>query len=98
MIAPWMIDLVIAGMAAEFILIAAALVLTGRRTWIAPVFWFLASGALLLIAVRFALAGQESACIGTALIAAFATHILLLVTVWHRIKKPGPGSGPGRSG
>lgn len=98
MIAPWMIDLIIAGMAAEFILIAAGLAYAGQRAWIGPVVWFLASGALLLLAVRFALAGQESAYIGTALIAAFATHILLLVAVWHRIKKPGPGSGPGRSG
>lgn len=86
-IAPWMLDLVLIGIAAEFALIAYLLVRSGYRPWAGPVLWFLISGALLMWAVRLALAGDGHPLIGAALALSLVTHLACLWTAWRLLRR-----------
>lgn len=97
-ITPWMIDLVLAGIAAEAVLISALLVRAGRTDWLAPLLWFLASGALLMLALRLALSGLTGPILTLPLLTSLITHIMVIVSASQHKKKPGPGAGPGRKG
>lgn len=88
-ITPGLIDVIILAVGGEFILIALFLRRTGAAGWILPAFWFLASGALLMASLRLALAGAgaQSDIIALPLLGSLVTHLLLIFTVWTRIKK-----------
>lgn len=90
MISPWMIDLVIAGIAFELVVLVILLRQRHQSRWSIPLFWFLLSGALLMVAIRLAVSGEAATGLAAALIASFVTHALFLVTAWQGIKKPGP--------
>lgn len=53
---PWMLDLILAGIAVEGALGTALLVRFGRRRLVRPFLWFLLSGAALMAALRTVLA------------------------------------------
>ena len=89
-ISPLMIDAVILAVGGEFILLAVFLQRAGRSGWILPAFWFLASGALLMAALRLALSASAGALIALPLLASLVTHFLLIWAVWQRIKKARP--------
>lgn len=89
-LAPWMLDLVIAGIAAEFALLAFLLARAGHGRWMIPLGWFLLSGALLIGALRLSLANAAPGLIALPLAASLFTHVLMLRAAWTRIKKPGP--------
>lgn len=84
---PSLIDAIMVAVGAEFILLALFLRRAGAANWILPAFWFLASGALLMAALRLVLSGHSHLITALPLLASFVTHILLLLSVWHRIKK-----------
>lgn len=94
-ITPGLLDAIMAAVGLEFALIAAALWRWNLRQWILPVFWFLASGALLMSALRLALSGSAAQWMALPLLGSLFTHLFLLLTVWQRIKKARPGTGPG---
>ena len=83
----WMFDLVLAGVAAEFALLAFLLVRSGNRAWAWPLFWFLASGGLLMAAVRGALSGLPHAVIGGVLFVSLLTHLACLWTAWKLVRR-----------
>lgn len=87
---PSLIDAILAGVGAEFFLVCFFLRRAGAANWIMPAFWFLGSGALLMAALRLALSGNSGLVTALPLLASFVTHILLLITVWRRIKKTRP--------
>lgn len=89
-ITPGLIDLIILAVGGEFVLIAWLLRRAGAQLWILPAFWFLASGALLMGALRLALAGSDGALIALPLVGSLFTHLLLLHSAWRRIKKARP--------
>ena len=82
----WMFDLVLAGVAAEFALLAFLLARSGHRAWAWPLFWFLASGGLLMAAVRGALSGLPHAVIGGVLFVSLLTHLACLWTAWKLVR------------
>jgi len=82
----WMFDLVLAGVAAEFALLAFLLARSGNRAWAWPLFWFLASGGLLMAAVRGALSGLPHAVIGGVLFVSLLTHLACLWTAWKLVR------------
>ncbi len=82
---PWMFDLVIAGVAAEFLALSFLLARAGHRPWAWPLFWFLLSGALLMAAVRSALAGVPHPVIGGVLIVSLLTHVACLWSAWRLV-------------
>ena len=88
-LAPWMLDLVIIGIGAEFALLAYLLARLKLSSWTAPLGWFLISGALLIGALRLSLSGAAGAMIALPLAASLVTHIMMLRSVFIRIKKPG---------
>jgi hypothetical protein len=81
----WMFDLVILGVAAEFLLLAFLLARAGRKSWAWPLFWFLLSGALLMAAVRSTLAGLPHPVIGGILIVSLLTHVACLGSAWRLV-------------
>lgn len=83
MLSPVVFDVILAGIAAEFGVLAWLLRRVGRGRWIPPVFWFLLSGALLMLAVRGALAEAELAAIAIPLIVSLLTHVACLWTAWR---------------
>ncbi len=85
MLAPWMFDLVIAGVAAEFLGLAFLLARAGQKPWAWPLFWFLVSGALLMAAVRSAIAGLPHPVIGGVLIVSLLTHVACLGSAWRLV-------------
>ncbi|MFN7056303.1 hypothetical protein [Hyphomonas sp.] len=85
MLAPWMLDLVMLGVAAEFAALAWILYRLRRGRWIAPLGWFLLSGALLIGALRLSLSGAAGEVIALPLAASLVTHILMLRAVWKQI-------------
>jgi len=82
----WMFDLVLAGVAAEFALLAFLLARTGHRAWAWPLFWFLLSGGLLMAAVRSALNGLPHMLIGGILFTSLLTHLACLWTAWRLVR------------
>ncbi len=86
-LSPPLLDLVLAGVAGELLLIAAFLRSQRAAAWIVPLFWFLASGACLMIALRAALDGPGGLDPALPLSASLFTHIAMLVSVWGLIKK-----------
>lgn len=82
----WMFDLVLAGVAAEFVLLAFLLARSGHRPWAWPLFWFLVSGGLLMAAVRSALSGVPHAVIGGVLFVSLLTHLACLWTAWKLVR------------
>lgn len=89
-ITPGLIDLVILAVGGEFLLIAWLLRRAGAQAWIAPAFWFLASGALLMGALRLAIAGSGGGLIALPLLGSLVTHLLTLNSAWRPIKKARP--------
>lgn len=89
-ITPAHIDLIILAVGGEFLLLAWLLLRAGARSWILPAFWFLASGALLMGALRLALAGSSGGVIALPLLGSLVTHLLLIHAAWQRIKKARP--------
>jgi hypothetical protein len=83
----WMFDLVLASVAAEFALLAFLLARSGNRAWAWPLFWFLASGGLLMVAVRGALSGLPHAVIGGVLFVSLLTHLACLWTAWKLVRR-----------
>ena len=84
---PWMFDLVLLGVAAEFALLAALLARKGHRPWAVPLFWFLVSGALLRAAVRFAIADADDRLTGSLLMISLLTHLACLWSAWRLVKR-----------
>ncbi len=83
---PWMFDLVLAGVAAEFIGLAYLLARAGQRPWAWPLFWFLISGALLMSAVHSALADVPDGVVAVILIVSLLTHLACLWSAWRLIR------------
>lgn len=90
MLSPIAFDVILAGIAAEFGVLAWLLRGKGQRRWILPLFWFLLSGALLMLAVRGALAGTGLASIAAPLIVSLLTHVACLWTASRAMRAPGP--------
>jgi hypothetical protein len=86
MLAPWMLDLVMLAVAAEFAGLAWLLYRLRRARWIAPLGWFLLSGALLIGALRLSLSGAPGELTALPLAASFFTHGLMLRAVWMLIR------------
>lgn len=86
-LAPWMFDIVLLGVAAEFVLVTYLLVRSGHRPWAVPVLWFLVSGALLMAAVRFAVSGAGHPLIAGILMVSLLTHLACLWTAWRLVRK-----------
>jgi hypothetical protein len=84
---PWMFDVVLIGVAAEFLLLAFLLARNRHRAWVWPVFWFLLSGALLMTATRSALSGVSDAMIGAILFVSLLTHLACLRSAWQIIRR-----------
>ena len=83
----WMFDVVLAGVAAEFALLAFLLARRGHRAWAWPLFWFLVSGGLLMAAVRSAVNGLPHPVIGGVLFVSLLTHLACLWTAWKLIRR-----------
>ena len=52
-----------------------------------PLFWFLMSGALLMIATRSALSGVSDVLIGAILFVSLLTHLACLWSAWQIIRR-----------
>ncbi len=87
---PRMLDGILVGVAVEFVALGAVLVRASATRWIAPLFLFLTSGALLLAALRGALAGAEELWLSAALLASGLAHAGALWTVYRAL---GRGAG-----
>lgn len=90
-LSPWMIDAILIGVAAEFVIVRMLLVRRKAQHLIGPLFFFLLSGGLLLAAVRLALTGAAGAIIALVLLFAGLAHGVVL----HLIARVGAGSGRG---
>jgi hypothetical protein len=86
-IAPWMLDAVFVAVGAEFVVLALVLRRQGAQRWLPALFWFLASGALLMLAVRNALSGTSGLSIAGLLLASLVTHLACLLSAWRAIEK-----------
>lgn len=84
---PWMIDLILAGIAVEFVAGAYLFRRSGRPHLIAPFGWFLVSGGALMMAVRMALTGVAGPALAAAMLVSLVTHILSLLGI-YRIVRP----------
>ena len=84
MIAPQMLDAVLALIALEAVGLGHWLRRSGRRSLVAPIMCFLAAGGCLMLAVRLALSGDASVALGTALIGGFAFHVAFFATLLRR--------------
>jgi hypothetical protein len=98
-ITPGMLDAIVAGVALEFVGLAALLVHARSPRLIVPLLLYLASGAFLLLALRASLAGAATAWIALALLASLVVHVASLVRT-HRIffgeASPAPDRHAGR--
>lgn len=83
---PWMFDLVLTGVAAEFAVLAFLLWRSGHRAWAAPLFWFLASGALLIGAARSAVSDAQGPVAPGLLLVSLLTHSACLWTAWRLVR------------
>lgn len=77
-ISPWVLDLILIGVAAEFAILYVLLKTYNAGFLIQPLFFFLLSGAFLLFAVRLMLSSVDLMWIGATLFAALVSHLLLL--------------------
>lgn len=84
---PWMFDVVLIGVAAEFLLLTFLLARNSHRAWVWPLFWFLMSGALLMTATRSALSGVSDVLIGAILFVSLLTHLACLWSAWQIIRR-----------
>jgi len=89
---PWMLDLILAGIAVEAALGTALLVRFRRRWLVRPFLWFLLSGAALMAALRtvLAAAGEPVALTGPApafMLASLLGHLLAIVGVLRATPK-----------
>jgi hypothetical protein len=83
---PWMFDLVLIGVAAEFALLAFLLARSGHRPWAWPLMWFLISGGLLMAAVRSAIAEALDMVVAGVLLVSLLTHLACLWTAWRLVR------------
>ena len=79
-----MIDLILAGVALEFLALAYVLRRVGRAFLIMPMFLFLASGAALMAALRFSLEEGQRSLIAIPMLAALFLHATFLVIGFRR--------------
>ncbi len=74
-------EIALAVLALEFAAIALLRRRAGRPPWrLLPTFL---AGAGLLVALRFALVGNEPSAVGVALVAAFAAHVVDVARRWR---------------
>lgn len=93
-ITPAVIDVILLGVLAEWLMLRRSLAAGPARDWRKPLAFYLGSGAMLLLAVRFALAGPDRRFVALALSASFVLHVASLGAMWKRIDAatPAPGS------
>jgi len=84
---PWMIDAILIAVIIEFLVLSAVLKKFSAHDLIAPLFFFLLSGGLLLSALRLALSGSSSTLIALTLLCAFFSHAGLLILMFQRLRK-----------
>lgn len=82
------LDVILAGVLVEAVLLRRWLHLRGRREAAAPALLFLASGGLLLLSVRAALVGAGAALIGALLLGAGILHVMCLVRAYRLLPAP----------
>lgn len=73
-ITPGLIDLILAGVAVEFVVLAAWLARSAAAHWIWPLLLYLGSGAALMLALRAALSGSDPLWIALPLGVSFFAH------------------------
>ncbi len=73
-VTPNLIDLILVGVALEFLLLAVWLSRRSAAPWIWPLFLYLGSGAALMIALRSALTDAEPRWIALPLATSFFAH------------------------
>ncbi len=83
---PWMFDLVLLGVAIEFVGVAYLLARSGQKPWAWPLMWFLISGALLMAAVRSAISEAPDVVVGGVLFVSLVTHLACLWSAWRIIR------------
>lgn len=83
---PWMFDLVLVAVAAEFALLAFLLARSGHPPWAWPLLWFLISGALLMAAVRSVVAEAPDMVVASVLLVSLLTHLACLWTAWRLVR------------
>lgn len=88
-----MIDVILAGVAIEFLALAYLLRRAGRGLLIAPLFFFLASGAALMVALRFSLDDAQARLIAVPMLAALFLHATFLVVSYRRFGARGSSVG-----
>ena len=88
-----MIDVILAGVAIEFLALAWLLHRAARRSLITPLFFFLASGAALMVALRFSLDGAQTPLIAIPMLAALFLHATFLVVSYRRFGLRRPTAG-----
>ncbi|MHA7871891.1 MAG: hypothetical protein ACX939_06035 [Hyphococcus sp.] len=91
-VTPQMLDLIIGGVGLEFIALSFVLVRLNARALIAPLGLFLASGAFLFLGARLVMAGVADGPAALSFLAAFASHIALLVWASRRLLGRSPPS------
>ena len=84
---PALIDAILVGVALEFLGLTWWLMRRGQSRWIAPVFWFLASGAALMAALRSATIGASEVWILGALTISGLGHIAALALAARNLSR-----------
>ena len=87
------IDLILAGVIAEFVALAIWLRRRGQSSLVVPLFLFLASGGALMVALRFSLAPGQNGLIALPMLAALFLHASFLAVGYRRF---GRGQGQDR--
>lgn len=77
-LSPGLIDAILVGVFAEWLVLRRVFGAETARRWRRPLGLYLGSGALLLLAVRFALGDGDRAGVAAALAAAFVVHLASL--------------------
>lgn len=77
-VTPGLVDVILAGFVLESGILAGYLVRAGSPQWVAPLLLHLASGALLLLALRSALSASGDAWIALALLTSGVVHVASL--------------------
>ena len=73
-----MLDWILAGMGVEFFVLRAWLIARGEGAWTVPLFFFLLSGVLLMLSLRFVLSGSPAPWLEVILGLSCVTHLLFL--------------------
>ena len=76
----FMIDMILVAVVVEFLALRIVLRRYRRERYVLPLFLFLASGAALLAALRFALTPQQEFLIPLALLSALILHAACLIS------------------